>query len=202
MKAIDDRRLSFIKFIESEAGRTVEKTFVSRESCEREANVYRLIGGTGLKSAKLLEQREKQLILSFLEGEDYASLLARQEKEGLDQRPWDSLLAWTVSFYRITGLIQNDMNLRNFLCCEGEAAGIDFEDCRRGEPAEMLAELAAFVRLYEPAETANKKRIAARIRETALQERYCTGEQFDEWMESRTAQLRERRKMKKHRSGN
>ena len=152
MKAIDERRLSKVTSIETPYGPAVEKTFVSAESCLREADVYRRMEGSGLRCAKLLEQKEKSLILSRLFGEDYVSLLARQEREGLDLHPWHSLLAWTISFYEITGLIQNDMNLRNFLFCDSEAVGIDFEDCREGDAGGMLAELSAFVLLLTSGE--------------------------------------------------
>lgn len=197
MKAIDERRLSKVTSIETPYGPAVEKTFVSAESCLWEADVYRRMEGSGLRCAKLLEQKEKSLILSRLFGEDYVSLLARQEREGLDLHPWHSLLAWAISFYEITGLIQNDMNLRNFLFCDSEAVGIDFEDCREGDAGGMLAELSAFVLLYDPPMTENKTCIAGLIRDRAMEQRYCTEESFGKMQEEKLRQLLERRRLKK-----
>ena len=150
-------------------GAVVEKIFASAEDAAREAAVYRALEGSGVRTAALLHQQGERLRLSFVEGEDYLTLLERQEREGMSPEPWVALLEWIEAFHRATGLVQRDMNLRNFLWREDDAVGLDFEDCGPGQAIAMPAQLAAFVLLYDPPHTRTKRRIAACIQDGALQ---------------------------------
>ncbi len=184
--------------IESPEGSVVRKVFASSAAAENEAAVCRRLEGTGLKTARLLSQEENVLCLEFLCGEDYVRLLERQESVGYDDAPWDALLDWLLLFNRLTGLVQRDMNLRNFLWLEDETAGLDFEDCGPGDPAEMLAGLSAYVLNYDPGHTALKRRVAAQIRVRAVEAGLCTGSAFDALSareESLLLQRRQRRRL-------
>ena len=149
-------------------GAVVEKTLASAGDAAREAAVYRALEGSGVRTAALLHQQGERLRLSFVAGEDYLTLLERQEREGVSPEPWVALMDWIDAFHRATGLVQRDMNLRNFLWDGGEAVGLDFEDCGPGQAMAMPAQLAAFVLLYDPPHTRAKRRIAACIQDDAL----------------------------------
>ena len=194
MKAFDPEGKSRIRKISGENGPVIEKIHVRSQTCQREAELYRILKERGIRTPELLGQEGNRLVLSFVDGEDYVSLLERQEKEEYDSRPWDALLEWIVSFAEKTGLIQNDMNLRNFLFYDGSAYGIDFEECLSGDPAEMLGELAAYVLLYDPCNTPLKQRIVQKIQETASQCGYCREQEFSRILQDKTAQLKEHRK--------
>ena len=154
-------------------GPFVEKTFASADGAAREAAIYRALEGSGVRAASLLDQEGARLRLSFVEGEDYLALLERQEREGMSPEPWVALLEWIAAFHRATGLVQRDMNLRNFLWRAGVAVGLDFEDCGPGNVIAMPAQLAAFVLLYDPPHTGTKERVAACIQDDAIQRWGC-----------------------------
>ncbi len=178
---------------EGPAGPAVEKVFASAGAAEREAAVYRLLSQGGPKTAALLGQEENRLRLSFLEGEDYLALLERQEREGFSPEPWDRLLEWLAAFHRVTGLVQRDVNLRNFLWHDGAAAGLDFEDCEAGNPLWMATRLAAYVLLYDPPDTETKRRAAAWIQSRAMELFSCSeGEFADGLAREREALCRQR----------
>ena len=137
-----------------------------------------MLSGSGLKTADLLEQSGVCLRLSFLEGEDYLSLLERQERGQFSLVPWASLLDWLYAFHRVTGLVQSDVNLRNFLWLGDAAAGLDFEDSGRGSMTGTFARLAAYVLLYDPPGTNAKKNIVAYIEKRVIEQRLCDRDTF------------------------
>lgn len=183
-----------VRLLEGAEGLFVEKTFPSALAAEREAGVYRMLSGSGLRAPALLEQRGARLTLSFLGGEDYLSLLELQERTGVRLAPWLALLDWLRAFQRATGLTQQDVNLRNFLWLGSAAAGLDFEDCSGGSLAESLARLAAYVLHYEPPGTDAKQAIAACIEARAVEWRLCSREAFIMLLRKEEALLCERRK--------
>ncbi len=180
---------------EGRTGPVVEKLFPSAGSAAREAAVYRLLSQSGIKAAALLGQEENLLRLSFLKGEDYLTLLEHQEREGFSPAPWERLLEWLASFHRATGLVQRDLNLRNFLWHDGAAAGLDFEDCEAGNALGMATSLAAYVLLYDPPDTETKRRIAACIQSRAIELFSCSEGEFAEGLaREREAICRRRRR--------
>ena len=179
---------------ESPDGFIVKKVFASPGTAENEAAVYRRLEGTGLKTAALLAQEGNSLSFEFLCGENYVHVLERQETEGFDRMPWDALLDWLLLFHDLTGLIQRDMNLRNFLWLAGETAGIDFEDCGPGDPAEMFAQLSAFILNYDPGHTEVKKHIAAQILTRAAGSGLCDEDTFTTLLVREEELLLQRRK--------
>lgn len=159
-------------------GPMVEKTFANADDAANEAAVYRALESSGVRTASLLKQEGKRLRLSFVEGDDYLTLLERQEREGMSPEPWLALLEWIAAFHCATGLVQRDMNLRNFLWCGSAAVGLDFEDCSPGKVIEMPAQLAAFVLLYDLPHTGTKRRIATCIQEDAIQRWGCSEREY------------------------
>lgn len=151
-------------------GERVEKTFARPADAGREAAVYRLLEGSELPHARVVNEAGNALVLSRLPGITYLELLERQELEQTAElAPWTALAAWTAEFYRVTGLVPGDVNLRNFLYDPDTktAAGVDFEACRPGDPSEMWARLCAYVLLYDPAQTPWKRRVAEHLRAQA-----------------------------------
>ncbi len=192
-------RRNRVCLIESGSGPAVEKIFSSPGAASEEAAVYRLLEGSRVRTASLLKQEENRLLLSFLAGEDYLSLLERQEREDFSLTPWTALTKWLADFHRATGLVQRDMNLRNFLWHEGAAAGLDFEDCAAGEAPEMAFRLAAFVLLYDPPGTETKKRVVRCIQSRAALYWQCAGPEFAEGLARERKKLLERRQKKDRR---
>ena len=190
-------RRNRVRLIEGCDGPVVEKRFACGHDAENEAAIYRLLDGSGLKAARLLKQEGALLILSFLEGEDFLTLLERQEREGLSLEPWIGVLEWLASFHRVTGLIQRDLNVRNFLWHDGISAGIDFDDCSSGDLTEMFAQLAAYVLLYERPHTETKERIAACIQSYAVQSLHCKEHEYTEQIVRAQEMLTQRRRNKK-----
>ena len=190
-------RRNRVRLIEGCDGPVVEKSFACAQDADHEAAIYRLLEGSELKAARLLKQEGTRLILSFLEGENYLALLERQEKEGLSLEPWIGLLEWITSFHQVTGLIQRDMNLRNFLWHDGVAAGIDFEDCGLENVTAMPAQLAAYVLLYERPHTETKERIAACIQSYAVQSLHCNEHEYTEQFAQALEMLNQRRRSRK-----
>ena len=173
-----------VRLLRGEEGLFVEKYFSSPEAAAKEARVYRLLMGSGVKTASLLEAEGRRLYLSYLPGEDYLSLLERQEAgiysegEGCLLLPWERLLDYLAAFHRATGMVQRDMNLRNFLWLGREAAGLDFEDCHPGSLSQSFAILDAYVRTYDPPGTEIKKRVGAYIEERAVKWGLCDAQTF------------------------
>ena len=172
LKVLPSRR-NRVCLLSGRDGPIVEKTFASADGAANEVAIYRTLEGGGVKTASLLNQEGERLRLSFVEGDDYLTLLERQESEGMSPEPWVALLEWIAAFHRATGLVQRDMNLRNFLWHESAAVGLDFEDCGSGKVIEMPAQLAAFVLLYDPPHTRTKRRIAACIQDDTIRRWGC-----------------------------
>lgn len=190
-------RRNRVRLIEGCDGPVVEKRFACGHDADNEAAIYRLLEGSELKAARLMKREDARLTLSFLEGEDYLTLLERQEQEGLSLKPWIGLLEWLASFHRVTGLIQRDMNLRNFLWHDAVAAGIDFEDCGLGNGTAMFAQLAAYVLSYERPHTETKERIAACIQSFAVQNMQCSEHEYAEQFAQAQEMLNQRRRSRK-----
>ena len=190
-------RRNRVRLIESCDGPVVEKAFACGHDADHEAAIYRLLERSGLEAARLLKREDNRLILSFLEGEDYLTLLERQEREGLSLEPWIGLLEWIGSFHRATGLVQRDMNLRSFLWRDGVAVGIDFEDCGLGNVTAMPSQLAAYVVLYERPHTETKEHIAACIQDYAVQSLHCSEREYLEQFAQAQEMLHQRRRNRK-----
>ena len=174
-------------------GSIVEKAFASADAAANEARIYRTLEDSGVKTASLLNLKSERLYLSYVEGEDYLTLLEHQERGGISPEPWIALLEWIDAFHRATGLVQRDMNLRNFLWHESAAIGLDFEDCSPGKVIAMPAQLAAFVLLYDPPYTRTKRRIAAWIQDDAIQRWGCSEQEYTAQFALEREKLRQRR---------
>ena len=151
------------RLVQRDDGRFVIKAFVTEEDFQRELHIYRALQDTDLPCAKVMEAGSKKLVLSQLPGKTLVECLEQQEETG---KPlwtvWEKLVVWLVAFHRHTGLIMTDVNLRNFLYDEetNTLYGLDFEECREGSMVIPGASAAAFIRTYNPENTALKREIS------------------------------------------
>ena len=173
----------------------VEKIFTDRARAELEVSVYELLRGRALRAPRLIDVKADRIYLSYLQGTVFVTLLEQQEKTGVDMTPWHLLIDWLLSFYRLTGLIMTDVNLRNFLYLPDErtVAGLDFEECAPGQPADMLACLCAFILLYNPPFTAEKNSIVREIGRCAAEKGICCTDVLTEKSAREIGRLQSRR---------
>lgn len=149
--------------VRTESGQFVVKTFREEASFQRELQIYRLLQDKDIPCARVIRAEEKTLVLTQLSGQDLVECLQQQECSDLPVwEVWEKLAAWLIAFFRHTGYVMTDVNLRNFLY-DGQTKtlyGLDFEECSRGEPESCAATLAAHIRLYAPENTLFKQKIA------------------------------------------
>lgn len=149
-----------VHLVRTENGIFVLKQYRQEESWQKELQIYRKLLGSGLPHGEVLRAEPLQISLSHLPGENLVEVLERQETTGVvDWAVWDKLADWLMEFYRLTGLVMQDVNLRNFLYDDNTKTlyGLDFEECGKGDPLSMAALLAAFIRTYAPENTPLKQ---------------------------------------------
>lgn len=146
--------------------RLVVKTFAQEAPFQKELRIYKMLQGKDVPCARVISAENKTLVLSQLPGKTLLECLEQQEQTG---RPvwqiWEQLVAWLTAFWRQTGLVMTDVNLRNFIYDEDNRVvyGLDFEECSPGSPEIPAAGVAAFVRTYAPANTLLKQEISRYI---------------------------------------
>lgn len=152
--------------MQTDAGRVVVKTFLEEESFQKELLLYRLLQDTALPCARVIEAANKTLVLSELPGQTLVECLEKQEETGRpDWEVWEKLAAWLSAFWKHTGFVMTDVNLRNFLYDEKTKTlyGLDFEECSPGSMLLPAARVAAFIRTYKPENTPLKQEISQHI---------------------------------------
>ncbi len=189
-------RRNDVRLVSGGQGPVVEKIFADRACAEKEIFVYDLLRGRTLRVPRLIEVKADRIYLSYLQGQDFVTLLEQQEKTGVDMHPWFLLVDWLLEFHRLTGLIMTDVNLRNFLYLPDErtAAGLDFEQCAPGEPAEMMACLCAFILLYNPPFTQEKNSIVREIGRCLAEKGVCRSDVLRQKCAREIGRLQSRRK--------
>ena len=149
--------------MQTEAGRFVKKTFADQGAFQKELHIYSLLEGKRLPCAKVMAAEDSTLILSELPGQTLLECLEQQEETGQPVwEIWEKLVAWMVGFWRHTGFVMTDVNLRNFLYDEKTKTlyGLDFEECDAGCVVTTLASVAAYIRTYKPENTWLKQEIS------------------------------------------
>lgn len=161
-------RCNSARLVQTPEGRVVRKTLADEEAFQRELEIYRLLRDKDLPCARVLGAEDKTLVLSELPGKTLVDCLQEQESAGQPQwEVWEKLVVWLTGFYRHTGLVMTDVNLRNFLYDEETKTlyGLDFEECRAGSMMLPAAQVAAFIRTYEPENTPLKQEISRYVLE-------------------------------------
>lgn len=159
-------RRNRVRPVQTDAGPVVVKTFCEEASFQKELKIYKALGDTCVACPKLLAAEDKTLVLSRLPGDTLVDCLQQQEQKGLPVwKIWEQLTDWLISFWKHTGFVMTDVNLRNFLYEEktNTLYGLDFEQCEKGSMASCAAALAAFIRTYRPEHTPLKLEISQYI---------------------------------------
>ena len=183
---------------------TVVKVFDEPESFRNEKKQYLQLAETDLKIPKLVgwDNETMTLELSYLQGVHVLSHLEMLESQGnLDGAVglMSRVLDWLQGFYEKTeGLghpvVFGDVNLRNFILVDDEVYGFDFEGVTTGNADYERCMVLAIYQLYDPADTAFKNQVIARLRAEALGD--LTEVQYKGAMVQCRGQLLERRLQK------
>jgi len=163
-------RKNSVRLVEINGWKAVKKVFDANDAFKREKKMYELLYGS-LCTPEYFISDENKLHLSYIPGITFLELLERQEKENFtDTSLWQRLAELIVDVKRRTGLVNGDVNLRNYLYYEelDRIYLIDFEECGEWDIAEKAAELCAFILLYYPENTDFKKNISK-----VMQDKFC-----------------------------
>ena len=139
----------------------VEKHFVQIDDWRRESELYAKLSGS-LPLPKILFQRPRMLVLEYHREPTLLAELERQEAQGFDPAPWQSLTAWLRQCHRLSGQLPGERNLRNFLWepADRQVIGLDLE-CYGPDTLERCgARMAAGILTYTPKNTDVKRRAA------------------------------------------
>lgn len=185
-----------VRLLISDRRPVVEKVFTDCACAEKEASVYELLRGHTLLTPRLLAVKSDRLLLSYLPGTDFVTLLEQQERTQVEALPWRLLAEWLLEFHRLTGLIMEDVNLRNYLYLPDEraVAGLDFEQCAPGAPIDMMARLCAFIWLYDPPFTSGKKAVVQEIESCLVSNKICRADALREKSAGEIERLQGRRR--------
>lgn len=139
----------------------VEKHFADAEDWRRERELYAALAGR-LPLPAVLGTEPGVLVLEHLSYPTLLAELERQEGEGFDPAPWQSLVAWLRRCFALCGQLPLEGNLRNFLWggTAGQITGLDLEGYGPDGLELCGARLAAAALAYAPADTAVKGQIA------------------------------------------
>lgn len=158
-----ESRRNRAQLIKTSEGIFVQKEYHQVEAYLREKSIYERLRYCDLPCAKLIRDEKQKLLITLLPGRNLVDILSEQEATGrICWSVWDKLADWLSEFYRLTGLVMQDVNLRNFLYDDqtGTLYGLDFEECGKGDPLSMAALLAAYIQTYAPENTPLKQEIS------------------------------------------
>lgn len=125
---------------------------------KKEARVIARCNELGLR-VPLLKARQGNIL--FLETVEDSRVLCYKsftdDLKSAEKTLTASLIEWLRSFHetflnRGKSLVKGDLNFNNFLVKDGVVWGIDFEECRRGNPMEDYADFFALLIEMETAE--------------------------------------------------
>ena len=185
---------------EDENGRFVIKRYARAENAAAEKAAYELLSGSKVRIPKLLSYGEHELKLEYIDGVTFTELLESQESaESVDFAPWEELVKWLCLFNKETGLAPGDCNLRNFILdAQGQACGIDFEQCGESGILEAASAVCAFVELSDPQETPLKMSVSHFLQEKFSELARISAQELAEKTACQKAAIISRRERKKY----
>lgn len=135
----------------------VGKWFSCEEDWKNETAIYTELQGK-LPVLHILHAELNMLVTAYSPYPTLLAVLEAQEQEGFSAKPWCTLAQWLHVFYRLTGKMPGDGNLRNYLwdAANGQVLGLDFENCCQQPLPEYGAELIAAILEYAPQDTPAK----------------------------------------------
>lgn len=179
----------------------VQKIYEDLDSAQRERDCYALLLNRKVIVPTPLYEGLNELHLTYIRGMTALELLDGQETESLPCiEHWHTLTAWCCDFYRKSGLVLGDPNLRNFIIesDSGNWFGVDFECCGIGNPGENFAKLLAFLLCYSPEGTSLKQRISEEMRNVFSKEMLFDKKQLEKLQVTAVMDLLQRRKKRKN----
>ena len=159
-------RRNEVLLVKTCTGVMVRKHYRRGEDCRREQKVYELLRKSSIPHACLTDSGPSWIQMRYLPGVNLVDILEKQEISGcVNWTVWKKLAQWLVDFYKLTGLVVTDVNLRNFLYEEEteNVYGLDFEGCSDGSLCQTAALLAAYIQNYAPEKTPMKREIAVYV---------------------------------------
>lgn len=161
-----------VMLVEEAENKYVIKQFTGRADYDREVEMYRILNGT-IHTPRIwnTDTKDISICMTYLPGMTALQILEEQEKgpvSGIDFRIWQQLLEFLQSFYEqmdqsgYQSFCLGDLNLRNYIYNQEEQCfyGVDFELCQTGFREKDIANLCAYILLYDPKESEHKKVIA------------------------------------------
>lgn len=149
----------------------VLKIFTSDTARQTEESNLLFLSSAGIRVPKTAASFENALLLRFVPGKDFVSLITEAENS-LDSESKIPVAAaglaqWFIGFHSITGLLKGDVNLRNFIFAEDEkCVGLDFEEnLKKGLPEKDAGTILAYALSYEPMLTPTKLLVAKIVTE-------------------------------------
>ena len=129
-------------------GDRIIKHFSDQQALQRELSTIELLKRADVAVAELLAINENSLEYRFIDGVTYYSLL-----ECFEAKHAAALVNWLQEYYRATGMLRGDVNLRNFIYVKStdSCIGIDFEDIpMKGKQETDYGKIIAFAATYHP----------------------------------------------------
>jgi len=142
---------------------TVKKYFHSKIAFEKERHILNLLAESGL-TANSYHIDDRYIELEYINGQTLSQLIDKDEHNLL--AVFDKLILWIREFNSITkNIVLDDINLKNFLFCNGKIYGIDFEKWHYGNSAENYTSILATVKTAFFKDEAVKEKLCMHIGE-------------------------------------
>lgn len=137
----------------------VVKTFI-HGNFELECNIYRLLELANVRHASVIEAKDNQLTLEYLEGPCLLDILIDCEQRNDSFVPYlDLWFNYMLLFYDATKQYRHgDVHLSNFLLVNHEVIGLDFEQAMIENSIKDITDIICYTLFYEPVLTEYKKR--------------------------------------------
>ena len=143
----------------------VRKKYRTRESFDTELHNLQLLNGLGLHVPQVIWSEAPFVILSHIPGKTYLEIL-----DEIDADAIHALCDWLNTYHSVTGSLRMDVNLRNFLYCNGACFSVDFEEpFSPGSPETDIGRLLAFTATYDPGFTQHKQAVCRLMLDSFLQ---------------------------------
>ncbi len=150
----------------------VKKTFISKRNCVtgdgmyvtkvfndeadylRELDMVEKLSECNVCIPKMISRGNKTIVYEQINGTLYAHLAEKMEEIHAH-----ALASWLVAYHNVTGVLREDVNLRNFIYSDdAKCYGLDFESkCEAGDINEDYGKIIAFCATYDPIFSAGKQ---------------------------------------------
>ena len=162
-----------VKLVRINGKNIVLKSFIEPEGFFRELSVYNKITICNGFIPKVFSYNieSKELFLEYLDGVTLLEYLEICEIKNHYETAYLILVKffkWLYTFHKLKIFEESkhvlyDVNFRNFIICEDQVFGIDFEDVQVGLQINDYIKAIAMYLLYDPIESSFKKRVVNQL---------------------------------------